>query len=137
MTRRRYYPADVLEAAERLSMAPSAIASRIARGMPRNEALTLGRGQAPPPRQHKPRRAPMLREPDRIEEVLDTGRRRRMPPLGLAADPCAGGYMLALVHVDGEPGPRWVAAERLDPAEHGPPPSRPAAGASPRIPRVL
>lgn len=80
----------------------------------------------------KPGPATMRREPERggrehLVEVHDTGRRRRLPPIPVPGNTRIVGYELALVHVDGETEPRWIAAERLDPRQHGPQPSRPAS----------
>lgn len=137
----RRYAADILEAAKRLGLSPSAISSRIAGGMPRGQALTLPRGLVPQqPKQQPPRRATMRREPERgvreyLVEVHDTGQRRLVEGFRLPDGGRAAAHVRALVHVDGEAEPRWIAVERLDPAEHGPQPERPRINreSSPRV----
>jgi hypothetical protein len=50
---------------------------------------------------------------EHVAEALDSGRRK---PMFAHYEGHSTGWTLALVHVDGELAPRWIAAERVDPS---------------------
>lgn len=136
MKQRRTYAKDILEAAERLEMSPATISKRIYNlHWPRELALTFPRkSNAGDYGAASPKRVRILREPDELTYVIDTGRRRAYPCS--PRDGIHAAYQHALVYFDGEKAPRWVDAKRLDPAEHGPPPARPPMGERTWGPRV-